>query len=379
MLSINHVNLGNIEDSIQEMKQRPENAIKQINLDFEWLMKGKSQFGAIFHYDKGEEKIKVDNPKLMGGQGNGPSPLSLCIFAFAGLFASTFARTCSRMNIKLNKLISRCEIDFDFSRVTGLNMEKPPATQFKISLSAFSFESNEKLKEAFEVSRKRCPSVQIGENSIPVTVNTTIKHYNKVAQKKGKKINNINLDSVYTFQSELRAKPNTSIKPTIVEGAWDCENVTSPQFSSTYIEGQKSVNLWKLDSQKFLGGDSSAPSPIQYYLGGISCCLLTHYAYASSLRALSLKSLSIESQLDQDLSAEFLMSDNPAIPKMSFHFDVGTDQSLELAKELSEDCVRRCPMMYILLNKFPVQTELFINQDLPPLEYIDTEKKCNLM
>ncbi|KAJ5067503.1 osmc family peroxiredoxin [Anaeramoeba ignava] len=380
MQFINHMNVDHLKETSTQLKQKPENAIKQINLEFYWMFKGKVQFDASFHFDQGVEKIKADNPKSMGGLGNAPSPLALCVFAFAGSLASSYARTCALMNIKLNKLITRCEIDFDFTRITGLDMQKPPATQIILSTSVFSFENKDKLENAFKIAREQCPGVFLAENAVPVTTQTTITQYKKVPQKKGKKINHINLDSVYTFQSQLRAKPQESIKPEIVEGAWECNSVSGPQFNTTFIDGKPQFGLWKTDSRKMMGGESSAPFPLQYFLGGISCCLLTHYAYASALRALSLKSIEIESQLDQDISREMMLNENPVVPKMSFHFDIGTDQPLSVAKELTEDCIRRCPMMYILLNKFTVKTDLYINQDLPPLKFdTDEDKRCNMM
>ncbi|KAJ5074608.1 hydroperoxide reductase [Anaeramoeba ignava] len=382
MVSIlNHINLKELNKAIEEVKQNENDSIKQVNLSFDWLTKGKRQFNAKLFFEKGSQDLFVDNSKMTGGKGNAPNPLDICNFSFAAMFTSTFATLCSLKGILIKKLKIRSTLEFEFLKVTGVDMSKKPINSFSIILSVFSdHNSKEELEEIFELTKKRCPITFMAENSISVTTKTTVQTRTPKKETNTKKINNINMDQVLESRDYLKRNPNESIVPCIIEGEWICDKNEGPQFSALITYGNGKTHKFFTDSRILLGGESSYPFPVQYFLAGISCCLLTHYAYASSLRGFQLEHLSIESQLDENINAEFGLNQNEVIPHLSFHFDVGTDQTVDVAREITEDCILRCPIMCLMLNKINVDTELLVNQSFThTYEFGNSEKKCFFM
>ncbi|KAJ5074621.1 hydroperoxide reductase [Anaeramoeba ignava] len=379
--TLNHIHVNELKNTFEKLKKNERSSIKKVNLSFDWLTKGKKQFNATLFYEEGSQNLFVDNPKVTGGNGKAPTPLDICNFSFAAMFTSTFATFCSLKGIPLKKLKIRSTLEIEFAKVTGVDMSKPPINSFSIILSVFSdHNSKEELQEIFELTKKRSPIMFMAQNSIPVTTKASIQMKPSKKESNSKKINNIDIEEILKTREYFKKNPSDSIIPCIIEGEWIFDKNEGPQFSAQIGYGNgKNLKLFT-DSRVFLGGESTSPFPIQYFLAGISCCLLTHYAYASSLRGIQLDHLSIESQIDENITAEFGLNKKSIIPEISFHFEVGTDQGIDVVKEITEDCILRCPITYLLLNNFNVDTELLVNQSFAhTFEFGNSEKKCFLM
>ncbi|KAJ5073516.1 hydroperoxide reductase [Anaeramoeba ignava] len=381
MFKLNNINREALETIKEEVEKNPSRNLKQTNLTFSWIPRNKFPYKTIVYFEKGSLNLPIDNPPSTGGRGKAVNPMALSNYAFAAMHACTFVQQCTLNNMKLDSLKIRSHLDFDLYKIMGLDMERKPVTKFKISLSVFSKESEEKLKEMHQQAIKRSPTVYLATNEVKIATESTVNSDPETKIPKKKPLNGIDMTKVEEIRKNLLAHPELTKKPCVIEGEWDCEDKSGAQFTAPIFYEQDKCFKFQTDSRQTFGGESRKPFAIQYFLGGVSCCLLTHFAYACTLRKIPLKSLSVEAQLDENLSAKFGLTEDPPIKAMNVTFDVGFDESKETAETIVQDAMSRCPIIFLIANSFDIEFELFINEPFPTSLANQQKKKsqCRLM
>lgn len=166
MSKVNNVNLDNVKQFENQIKQNPTAAKKTQVIEGEWILQeGTTQFVSKIKFENGEAEFKVDNPTFMGGNGSLPGPMHYCFYGLASCYTGTFATMASMLGIKLKKLTTRVEADINFSKVFGVN-DSPIMEEVRVIVTVVSDAPEEKIKQAEELALERCPVVFTLKNPI---------------------------------------------------------------------------------------------------------------------------------------------------------------------------------------------------------------------
>ncbi|GAB6283541.1 MAG: hypothetical protein STSR0008_23170 [Ignavibacterium sp.] len=166
MSKVNNVNLDNVKQFENQIKQNPSAARKTQIIEGEWMLEeNNTQFVSKIKFEGGETEFKVDNPTFMGGNGSLPGPMHYCFYGLASCYTGTFATMASMLGIKLKKLTTKVEADINFSKVFGVN-ESPIMEEVRVKITVVSDDPEEKIKQAEELALDRCPVVFTLKNPI---------------------------------------------------------------------------------------------------------------------------------------------------------------------------------------------------------------------
>lgn len=170
------------------------------------------------------------------------------------------------------------------------------------------------------------------------------------------KINNVNIEEAGKFVDQAKADPSVTKKSKRVQGSW---NFTEgrPQFSATmsHKTGETTINA---DFAPFLGGNGSAPDPIQYCLYGLAACYAGTFVGLAAAQGVALRSLSVVAENRVDLSRSLGLSDAPVVEQVKLALEVDTDAEEEQLDNLERLARERCPGVYCLSNPIPIEFEL---------------------
>jgi len=83
-------------------------------------------------------------------------------------YTATFATVASQLGITLKKLATKVEAEVNFSRVFGLG-DDPVIEEVRVTLFVESDVPEEKIREAEELARQRCPVVYTLTNPVKLT------------------------------------------------------------------------------------------------------------------------------------------------------------------------------------------------------------------
>lgn len=171
MPRVNNVDLQQIGQFAEKIKQNPQSAEQKMVVEGEWSLRDESySYSSTITYGPQQKSttFKMDHAVFAGGGGNLPAPLQFGYFWVASCAAGTFAIVASFMGIKLEKLKSRVEADLDWTQVFGV-APKPIVTGMKIIFEVKSDASEAKLNEVLQAVMNNCPAVFTIKNPIPVT------------------------------------------------------------------------------------------------------------------------------------------------------------------------------------------------------------------
>ncbi|MEW6034632.1 MAG: OsmC family protein [Chloroflexota bacterium] len=172
MATLNNVNVSMLGQVVKEAESDKSKVKRTQRVEGEWLLEeGGPQFRAEVSFEGGKVVFESDQPKNLGGGGTRPGPLHYCFFGLLACYTATFAAMAAQMGIKLRKLTAKLEGNLNFSRVFGLSRE-PVMEEIRVALHVESDAPRERLEEAEELARERCPAVFALTE--PVKLNTTL-------------------------------------------------------------------------------------------------------------------------------------------------------------------------------------------------------------
>lgn len=171
MVSINHVNMDKIQETIDKIKADPLNAKKVTRIEGEWILDGitEPQFRAEIEVEKGKFVLEADQPTSLGGWGTKPGPMHLCMFGLAACYAATFATVAAGEGVQLRKMKVLVESHMDFSKTFGLS-DNPIIEEVRWKISLDSDGGEEKIEELRKLAEERCPAVYCLTNPVKMTI-----------------------------------------------------------------------------------------------------------------------------------------------------------------------------------------------------------------
>jgi len=130
--TLNGVNVGQLLDTIEQVKENPEIGQFQFRAMNTWIdgthhrATVKDFYVALKEDNSGEQwKFEIDEPRVLLGQNLGASPTEYLLVALSGCLTTTLVAHAAAQGIKVNKVESRYEGDWDLQGFLGKSEEVP--------------------------------------------------------------------------------------------------------------------------------------------------------------------------------------------------------------------------------------------------------------
>lgn len=113
------------------------------------------------------------------------------------------------------------------------------------------------------------------------------------------------------------------------------------------------------DEPTALGGDDTAPNPVEQLLGALGNCLAVGYAANATAAGIQLRDLRIELEGDLDLHTFLgLAEGNAGYQRIRANVSIDSDADPEALRELHDKVVATSPVGHTLSGSVPVSVEL---------------------
>lgn len=164
-------------------------------------------------------------------------------------------------------------------------------------------------------------------------------------------LNSVNLDTVGQLVSVIQdeaTKADTVWRSTVEWKGGFRSEARSRDFAPT-----------QSDEPLALGGDDTAPNPVEQLLGALGNCLAVGYAANASAAGIELLSLKIELEGDLDLHTFLGLTDgNAGFESITATVAVESEASREAIDDLHVKVVSTSPVGHTLSRTVPVTVEL---------------------
>ncbi|MGE0883910.1 MAG: OsmC family protein [Blastocatellales bacterium] len=176
---INGVNVSQLFETIDVIKQKPEIAKFKFRATNKWVNGGHNTTMIKDFYGAGQEDttrlktfvMEADEPAVLLGEDAGANPTEYLLAALAGCLTTSMVYHAAAQGIKIESIESSYEGDLDLQGFLGLsdkirNGYEGIRVTFKIKADA----PEETLQELIEIAQQRSPVFDIVTNPVPVTV-----------------------------------------------------------------------------------------------------------------------------------------------------------------------------------------------------------------
>lgn len=155
----------------------------------------------------------------------------------------------------------------------------------------------------------------------------------------------------------------------LIEGIKKNPRKATANFEASAVLGEK-VKVkgttrqfeFGFDEPEPIGGDDSAPNPIEYVLATLGKCQAITYKALASLKGIQLDSVTIKTKGDLDLQG-FLGIDNkvrPGFQNVEFDTVIESSEDYDKLQRLSKQVESLCPVLDIISNPVEVEGKLVI-------------------
>jgi uncharacterized OsmC-like protein len=171
-----------------------------------------------------------------------------------------------------------------------------------------------------------------------------------VTLEKSSVINRINLQNFTETVHKAREDPSKSKKVVEFEGNWDIGK-NGPQFSARINTENGGEFLIQSDEPVALGGNGSAPNPVQYGLYGIAACYSAAFVKWISMEGVTINKFKVKVKADMDIAASLGIMQKRPVPfyeHIKFEIIIDSDLSMEEIEKINEITKQRCACYYCL-------------------------------
>ena len=168
-------------------------------------------------------------------------------------------------------------------------------------------------------------------------------------------MNNVNVETVEKFVSEIQRDPGQARKVKRLSGSWVFEP-GKPQFVSTIKYAEGSIEL-SAELPPFSGGWGTSPDPVQYCLYGLAACYAATFAMTATSEGVKLTRLDVTVENWMDLRKQMGVAAENIIDKvkLTVHAEGASRDELERIATLAEE---RCPGTECVTRAVPLDVEL---------------------
>jgi len=137
------------------------------HIEGEYRLDGGPAFTAELRSDSSTFLVSSDEPKILGGLGVHPSPLSYVLYGVLACYANTLVIQCGLKGMKLQSLKVKGTLYYDIGPVLT-DIDSPLIKELKIEV-----ESDKDLENVIAVSNERCPALYLVDHAIRTEVRQT--------------------------------------------------------------------------------------------------------------------------------------------------------------------------------------------------------------
>jgi uncharacterized OsmC-like protein len=176
---INGVNVDQLMDTINAIKENPDLARFQFRAHNEWLGGGRSRTMIKSFYGAGQEDesrtrpffLEGDEPPVLLGENAGPNAVEAALHALASCLAVGVAYNAAAQGITLEKLSFDLEGDLDLHAFLGLSDKtRPGYDNIRLTYRVKSDAPKEKIEDLCRYVQKTSPVLDILRNPVPVEI-----------------------------------------------------------------------------------------------------------------------------------------------------------------------------------------------------------------
>jgi len=161
---VNNIDLGVIGDSRKMFEGEGGHHHVEKLIEGEYRIEGSPAFTAELHSDLSNFVVTSDEPKILGGPGVQPSPLSYVLFGVMACYANSLAIQCGLKGVKLQRMRLKGRLLYDIGPVlTGI--ESPLIRELKIEV-----EADRDIGEIIDLTNERCPALYAINHAIKTEV-----------------------------------------------------------------------------------------------------------------------------------------------------------------------------------------------------------------
>ena len=129
--------------------------------------------------------------------------------------------------------------------------------------------------------------------------------------------------------------------------------------ASTVNLGQYRVEV---DEPPSLGGDNSAPNPVEYYLASLLSCQIVTWRFWAEKLGIAVDQITARAEGDLDVRGFFGLDDSarPGFNEVRVQVSITGPESEERYRELHQIVEEHCPVLDLTVNATPVVSSLEI-------------------
>lgn len=128
------------------------------------------------------------------------------------------------------------------------------------------------------------------------------------------------------------------------------------------VNGASRQFKFDFDEPEAIGGDDSAPNPVEYVLATLGECQAITYKIIASLKGIEIDTLTIKTKGNLDFQG-FLGIDNnvrPGFLNVEYETTIGSDESFDKLVRLSQQVESLCPVLDVISNPVEVQSKVLL-------------------
>ncbi|ORV53799.1 osmotically inducible protein OsmC [Mycolicibacter engbaekii] len=131
--------------------------------------------------------------------------------------------------------------------------------------------------------------------------------------------------------------------------------------ASTVTLGQYSIEV---DEPPALGGENTAPNPVEYYLGSLLSCQIVTWRYWAEKLGIAVEDITGRAEGDLDVRGFFGLDDDvrPGFSQVRVVITVTGPETEERYRELQQAVEKHCPVLDLTANVTPVHSTLEVGQ-----------------
>lgn len=116
----------------------------------------------------------------------------------------------------------------------------------------------------------------------------------------------------------------------------------------------------QVDEPPALGGDNTAPNPVEYYLASLLSCQVVTYRFWAQRLGVQVDTLSARAEGDLDVRGFFGIDESvrPGFTEVRVVVDVAGPETPERYRQVQRAVDAHCPVLDLTLNSTPVTTSL---------------------
>jgi uncharacterized OsmC-like protein len=161
---VNNIDLGIIGDSRKMFEGDGGHHHVEKLIEGEYRLEGSPAFTAELRSDLSNFVVTSDEPKILGGQGVQPSPLSYVLFGVMACYANSLAIQCGLKGVKLQRMRLKGQLLYDVGPLlTGI--DSPLIKELKIEV-----EADRDIGEIIGLTNARCPALYAINHAIKTEV-----------------------------------------------------------------------------------------------------------------------------------------------------------------------------------------------------------------